>query len=96
MVAQSLGSLLRMVDVLLHDGGACHQDLTLLAVGHFNVCPRLHDLEVHIRERQANAALLGHVDGGQAGGGDRLGGAVAFPYLHHGSVVIQELVHLLL
>ena len=26
----------------------------------------------------------------------RLGGAVAFPDLHHGSVVIQELVHLLL
>ena len=96
MAAEGLGGLVGVVHVLLHDGGARQQDLALLAVGQLLVGVGLHDLDVGIREGDADAALLEHLGGRQAAGGDGLGGAVALPDLDDGLVVIEELVELLL
>lgn len=96
VMAEGLGGLVGVVHVLLHDGGARQQDLALLAVGQLLVGVGLHDLDVGIREGDADAALLEHLGGRQAAGGDGLGGAVALPHLDDGLVVIEELIQLLL
>ena len=63
-----------MLHIFLHHRRACQQDLPLFPVGQFLVGAGLDDLDEGIRERQADAALLEHMDGGQAAGGDSLGG----------------------
>ena len=91
-----LGRLLRMVDVLQHHGGAGQADLALLTVGDLLLSAGLDDLVIGVREGNADGALLLLVDGGQAAGGDALGGAIALPDADGGAVVVEELVKALL
>ena len=92
VLLEDLGVLLLVAEIADHHRGAAEADLAGLAVGDLLLGAGLHDLEVGVRERKADAALLGHVDGGQAGGGDALGGAVTLPDLDGGVVVVEELV----
>ena len=95
MVLQGFRGFLRMVHVLLHHRGACQKDFTFFTVGKLLLGAGLDDFDVGIGEGKTDAALLVHVAGGQAAGGDGLGGAVALPHLNGGFVVVQELVQLL-
>ena len=95
VVPQGLGGLLGVLHVLLHHRGTGQQDLALLTVRQLLVGAGLDDLDVGVREREADAPLLEHVRRGQAAGGDGLGGAVALPHLDGGVVVVEELVELL-
>ncbi len=94
--AQGLGGLLGMVHILLHHCGAGQQNFALCAVGHLLIGTGLDDLDIGVREGQANGALLIHIHRRQAAGGDSLGGTVTLPHLHNGVVVIKELIKLLL
>ena len=95
VVLQGFRGFLRMVHVLLHHRGACQKDFTFFTVGKLLLGAGLDDFDVGIGEGKTDAALLVHVAGGQAAGGDGLGGAVALPHLNGGFVVVQELVQLL-
>ena len=95
VVLQGFCGFLRMVHVLLHHRGACQKNFTFFTVGKLLLGAGPHDLDVGIGEGKTDAALLVHVAGGQAAGGDGLGGAVALPHLNGGFVVVQELVQLL-
>ena len=64
VLAEGLGRLVGVVHVLLHDGGACQQDLALLAVGQLLVGAGLDDLDIRVGEGQADGALLVDVGGG--------------------------------
>ena len=76
-----------MLHILLHDGGAGEQDLTLFAVRELLLRARLYDFDVRIREREPDASLLEHMVGGETAGGHRLGGAVSLAHLDGGVVV---------
>ena len=96
MTAQGLRGLVRVLHVLLHHGGAGEQDLALGAVGDLLIGARLNDLDVGVRERHADRALLEHMRRRQAAGRDRLGGAIALAHLHRRAVGVEELIQLLL
>ena len=93
---EGMGGLLRVLHVFLHHSGPGQKDFTFLAVGQLLIRSRCYDLDVGIGERQADAALFCHMGRSQAAGGHRFGGAVAFPHLNGGLVVIEELVELFL
>ena len=96
MSAQGLGRLIGVLDILLHDGGTGEQDLALLTAGQFLVRAGLDDLDISIREGNADAALLGLVYRCEAAGSDGLGGTVALTHLNDGLVIIEKPVELLL
>ena len=96
MAAQGIGRLVGVVHIAQHDRRAGDADLSLDVGAHLVGGAGLHDLIVCIREGHADGALPGIVLGGQAGGGDALGGAVALPDLLGAVVLPQESVHLLL
>ena len=96
VTAQGLRGLVGMLHVLLHHGGAGEQDLALGAVGDLLIGARLNDLDVGVRERHADRALLEHMRRRQAAGRDRLGGAIALAHLHRRAVGVEELIQLLL
>ena len=95
VMTQGLGGLFRMLHVFLHNGGTGEQNLALLTVGEFTVGARLDDLDIGVREGDADAALLVAGRRREAAGRDGLGGAVAFADLDDGVVLIEELVELL-
>ena len=96
MTAQGLRGLVGVLHVFLHHGGTGEQDLALGAVGDLLIGARLNDLDVGVRERHADRALLEHMRRRQAAGRDGLGGAVALAHLHGRAVGVEEFIQLLL
>ena len=94
VAAQGGGGLLGVIHIAHHYAGAGDADLALDVRLHLGQGAGLHDLIEGIREGHADGAGPGIVLGGQAGGGDAFGGAVALPDLLSAAVGLQEGVHL--
>ena len=96
VLLQSLGVLFRMTDVAEHHRWAGEADFALFAVRHFFLGSGLADLEISVRERDADGTFLLLVVGGKTACRDALGGAVAFAYANTGVMLFKEGVELLL
>ena len=96
MAAQGGGGFLGVIHVAHHHGGAGDADFALGVGGDLLLGAGLHDLIEGIGEGHADGAGAGIILGGQAGGGDAFGGAVALADLLRAVVGFQEGIHLLL
>ena len=96
MAAQGVGSFLGVVHVAHHDGGTGDADFALGVGRDFLGGAGGDNLIISIREGHADGAAAGIILGGQAGGGDTLGGAVALPNLLGAVVSLQKGIHLFL
>ena len=96
VMTQGLRSLFGVLHVFLHYSGTGEQNLALRAVGNFFIGARFDDLDVGVRERNADASLLEHVRRGQTACCDGLGGAVALTHRHGCAVGVEEFIQFLL
>ena len=95
MPAQGGGGFLGVVHIAHHDGGAGHADLAFGVGIHFLGGAGSHDLVINVGEGDTDGAGTGVILGGQAGGGDTFGGAVALSNLLGAAMLLQEGIHLL-
>jgi hypothetical protein len=86
VIAQGAGSFVRVVHVTLHNGRTGNADFAFDVGIHLFGSAGLDHLIVGVGEGNTDRAAAGVILGGQAGGGNTLGGAEAFPDLL-GSVV---------
>ena len=96
MAAEGVVRFLGIINILEHDGRAGDADLAFEIRIKFLRGAGLDDLIIGIREGNADGALLLLVDGGQAAGGDALGGSVAFADFDSCAVGTKERIKALL
>ena len=96
VMTQGLRSLVGVLHVFLHHSGTGEQNLTFRAVGDLFIGARFYDLDIGVRERNADASLLEHVRRGQTACCDGLCGAVALAHRYGCAVGVEKFIQLFL